>query len=339
MKKLLKSLLLSLCFAFASTPLMAAMPFTDVKTSDWFYDEVQFAYENDLFQGTSATTFSPRAGMTRAMFVTVLGRMSNVDISQYNDVTFSDVVPGSWYAPYVQWAYEEGITNGLSETEFGVNSPVTREQMAKFLCTYVDYTSIELSNVSHRYDFIDNMDISSWAIGFIYQCQKYGLLNGREYNHFAPHEGCTRAEAATVIMRLDSAAKGDRLVVNYAFSATVPTFDSVTLNLCHFSVYDYDGISDYEGYGDSLDYYKSGYIPTADYFIYKYDASHLRAYYDYLIGHGFTLIETSIAKGETFWTLQKGNEYAILGATNMDGVKYIVVDFEIDFGEGFPEWD
>lgn len=338
MKKLLKSLLLSLCFVFAATPLMAAMPFTDVKTSDWFYDEVQFAYDNDLFQGTSATTFSPQTGMTRAMFVTVLGRMSNVDITQYTDVAFADVVPGSWYAPYVQWAYQEGITNGISKTEFGVNNPVTREQMAKFLCTYADYTSVKLNMVSQQYDFNDDMDISSWARSYIYQCQKYGLLNGREYNYFDPHKGCTRAEAATVIMRLNSVAKGNRLVVNYAYSSVVPTFDSVTLNFCHFAVYNYDCTSDYEGYGDNLDYYKSGYIPNADYFLYKYDAGHVSSYYDYLTAHDFILVDITTVKGETFWTFQKGNEYAILGIIHLDGTKYIVVDFEIDYGEGSPEW-
>ena len=64
MKKLLKSLLLSFCLVFIATPLMAAMPFTDVKTSDWFYDEVQFVYDNKLFYGMTDTTFEPNTGMS-----------------------------------------------------------------------------------------------------------------------------------------------------------------------------------------------------------------------------------------------------------------------------------
>ena len=164
MKKTLLTTLLALMLTLSATPLMAAMPFTDVKSSDWFYNQVQFVYDHSIFNGVSETQFAPNAPMTRAMFVTVLGRMSGIDEGYFQDDSiFNDVQQGEWYAPYIQWAYENNITKGMSADTFGVNEPVTREQMAKFLCTYADYASIKPIEVSLRYDFDDDMYISSWA--------------------------------------------------------------------------------------------------------------------------------------------------------------------------------
>lgn len=319
MKKLIKTLLLSLCFVFAATPLMAAMPFTDVKTSDWFYDEVQFAYENDLFQGTSATTFSPQAGMTRAMFVTVLGRMSNVDISQYNDVTFSDVVPGSWYAPYVQWAYEEDITNGLSETEFGVNNPVTREQLAKFIIEYAQYANIDFIQVSPGYEFDDDLDIANWAIYYVNRCQEYGLLTGKGENEFIPKAGSTRAEVATLIQRVCKAADGERIIVNYPYT-NIPTYDSVTLDFCQMAGY---------YYGSDV---QTSFYAGADLLVYKYDVASVNSYYNYLVSAGFGLDRSEVIDGDMVRLYSKGNDRLMIMEPTVDGDKYISIYLDLYSG-------
>lgn len=321
MKKTLLTTLLALMLTLSATPLMAAMPFTDVKSSDWFYNQVQFVYDHSIFNGVSETQFAPNAPMTRAMFVTVLGRMSGIDEGYFQDDSiFKDVQQGEWYAPYIQWAYENNITKGMSADTFGVNEPVTREQMAKFLCTYADYASIKPIEVSLRYDFDDDMYISSWASSYVYQCQRYGLLTGREYNCFDALEGCTRAEVATVIKRLDSAAKGERLVVNYV-GRSIPTFDSVTLNFCYFS-----GIL----YGDYIEF---SFMPWADMFVYKYRDGDTSKYYDYLAAQGFVLIGASESEEESTWTLQKGDEYVILGFVTVDGEKYIAVGIIVEGGD------
>lgn len=99
-------------------------PFTDVSETDTYYKAVEFVYENGLFNGVSATEFAPATTMTRAMFVTVLGRLANVDTVAYTaELSFEDVVPGEWYTPYVAWAAENGIVNGYNAAEFGVNEP------------------------------------------------------------------------------------------------------------------------------------------------------------------------------------------------------------------------
>ena len=80
-------------------------PFTDVSKKDWYYDSVMYALRNGLFMGTSYTAFSPDGTMTRAMFVTVLGRIAEIDSGEYDkDSEFTDVVAGSYYEPYVRLA-------------------------------------------------------------------------------------------------------------------------------------------------------------------------------------------------------------------------------------------
>ena len=78
----------------------ASGTFVDVPEGAWFYDAVEYVSGHDIFRGTSDTEFSPYGTMTRAMMVTVLGRLSQVDPADYTGArAFTDVTPGSWYAP------------------------------------------------------------------------------------------------------------------------------------------------------------------------------------------------------------------------------------------------
>lgn len=320
MKKLLKSLLLSLCFVFAATPLMAAMPFTDVKSSDWFYDEVQYVYDRGLFGGTSATTFEPQAKMTRAMFVTVLGRMSGVDPSLYNDVYFYDVVPGSWYAPYVQWAYEEGITDGISATEFGVNRPVTREQMAKFIIVYSWKQNIDFTQVSPGYSFDDFDEISDWSYYYVYECQEYGLLTGRDDNTFDPRAGSTRAEVATLIQRVCRATAGEKIVVNYPYT-NIPTYDSVTLDFCEMSGYYYG------------EYFETAFFAGTDLLVYPYNKTNANLYCDYLIKSGFRLERSEIIDGEKSNLYSRNGEHILVAIPTISSGKYVTIYIDLYSGD------
>ena len=112
------------------------LPFTDVRESDWFYEDVAFAYENGLFAGTSDTTFSPNASMTRAMLVTVLYRLEGQPAVNGRS-GFSDVQYNGYYEDAVTWAADNGIVNGTSTTTFSPNANVTREQMAAILYPYI----------------------------------------------------------------------------------------------------------------------------------------------------------------------------------------------------------
>ena len=114
----------------------------------WANAEIDRAVSLGLFRGVSETEFAPNAPMTRAMFVTVLGRMAGVDpdewACEYLTMVYQDVDPGAYYAPYVAWAAHLGVTGGTGVGKFSPNSYVTREQMARFIANYLDATGSSL---------------------------------------------------------------------------------------------------------------------------------------------------------------------------------------------------
>ena len=114
-------------------------PFNDVKESDWYYDAVRYAAQNGTFNGTGSNTFSPAGTMNRAMYVTVLGRLAGINPADYTGSGgFADVSADAYYAPYVIWAAQKGITKGVSGNSFSPSALVTREQMAALTVRFFD---------------------------------------------------------------------------------------------------------------------------------------------------------------------------------------------------------
>ena len=131
--KRILSLLLSLCLVLGLIPGTAFaaggnLPFTDVNTTDWFYEAVQYAYEKGMMSGTSTTTFSPGGTTTRGMIVTILHRMEGTPTA--NGTAFTDVPADQWYSNAVSWASANRIVGGYGNGLFGPGDPITREQMA-----------------------------------------------------------------------------------------------------------------------------------------------------------------------------------------------------------------
>ncbi len=183
-------------------------PFTDVKSSDWFYDAVRYVYANGLFAGTSASTFTPGGTMTRGMFVTVLGRMAGVDTSAYSgDTGFSDVSQTQYYAPYVKWAAKHGITSGTGNGKFSPEAFIDRQQMAAFFVRYFEKFNVSYdtgANVTTTPSDIDT--VASYARDAVMKLWKAGLLNGSN-GKFDPKGNATRAQTATLCMRTDDSVK------------------------------------------------------------------------------------------------------------------------------------
>ncbi len=139
-------------------------PFVDVADDAAYIHAIEFVYENGLFKGVSATEFAPDTTMTRAMFVTVLGRLHGIIEDYTMQVSFKDVVPGEWYAPYVAWAARNGIVNGYSETQFGVNDEITVEQATVILARYAAFNSIDTTvDYNLAADYADAATVASWA--------------------------------------------------------------------------------------------------------------------------------------------------------------------------------
>ena len=107
-------------------------PFTDVKETDFYYKAVLWAVEQGITNGTTATTFGPMGITNRAQVVTFLWRyLGQPEAAAENP--FKDVEASAWYGKSVLWALEQGITNGMSATEFGVNTNCNRAHMVTFL--------------------------------------------------------------------------------------------------------------------------------------------------------------------------------------------------------------
>ena len=137
LKKKLFSLLLAVVMVVSAAPAaLAATPFRDLEQDAWYIPAVDYVYEEGLFGGVSATEFAPNQPMTRAMFVKVLAN-NTANFTPYDGSTpFTDVRPGDWYCDAVNWAYQNVIVNGVSETRFDPGANVTREQMVTMLYKY-----------------------------------------------------------------------------------------------------------------------------------------------------------------------------------------------------------
>lgn len=167
----------------------------------WAKSSIDFVTEREIFLGTSQDMFSPNESMTRAMFVTVIGRLyerSHGIIAGTS--TFSDVDTNSYYAKYVAWGNNKGIIKGVGENKFAPNDEVTREQMAVIIMNFATFLE-EMDGLDSSLEYTDSKSISSWAVEGAKYCQKTKVITGRNSGNFAPQESATRAEVAAVIER------------------------------------------------------------------------------------------------------------------------------------------
>ena len=178
-------------------------PFSDVKDGIWYYDTVKYVTENGIMNGVEDGKFAPDNTLTRAMLVTILYRAEgSPEVTA--DSKFGDVKNADWYGAPVIWAAENGIVNGVTETEFAPNNNITREQIATIIYRYAknfkkyDVSVGENTNILSYGDFDK---ISSYAIEALQYTAGSGIMKGKTESTLNPLDNATRAEAATVVMR------------------------------------------------------------------------------------------------------------------------------------------
>ena len=186
-----------------------AAAFTDVPDDAWYSQAVDYAVSHGMFSGTGAGTFSPSTPMTRGMIVVVLSNVAKADVSSAKDASFSDVQPSDWYADDINWAYEQGYVSGTGANTFSPNSVVTRAQIAVILSNYLHSINAALEEDGNSAAFNDIAAIPSWALEGVKYMQAIGLMAGDSAGNFNPNKELTRAEAATVFMRMDQKLNGD----------------------------------------------------------------------------------------------------------------------------------
>ena len=176
-----------------------AMPFTDVKEGDWFYEEVLYAYENGLMNGVGDNRFAPNSATTRGMLVTILYRLEGEpDVT--GEAGFDDVAAGQWYTDAVIWAAANDIVNGIGDNQFGPENTLTREQLVTMLYRYAQNKGYDVTASADLSGYPDAGQIQSWAQEAMTWAVAEGIVEGMD-GTLNPAGSATRAQIATILMR------------------------------------------------------------------------------------------------------------------------------------------
>ena len=183
-------------------------PFSDVSSADQHYEAIRYVCENGLFNGVSEREFAPDTAMTRAMFVTVLGRLHGIYPEYYLEKCFDDVPQDQWYSPYVCWASKNNIVNGYSETTFGLNDEITVEQAVAIFARYAQYLKepAQTQSNSPMERYADAANVSAWAKSAMDWAVENGVYLG-EGNNLLPKNKASRAVVAEMFYGFVNRAK------------------------------------------------------------------------------------------------------------------------------------
>ena len=184
---------------FEKAELVSSLPFTDVDVDDWFYEAVEYVYDNGMMNGTTSTKFGPNAQLTRGMIVTILYRLENEPAVSGND--FVDVNPSQYYADPIAWAAKNGIVTGYGDGTFGPDKSITREQLAAILYRYASYKGYDVSKSADLSAYTDADSVSSYAKDAMAWANAEGLITGVTATTLNPTGTATRAQVATILMR------------------------------------------------------------------------------------------------------------------------------------------
>ena len=173
--------------------------FQDVPDNAWFAPFVYDLAGQGILNGRSDTIFDPDGNITRGEFAKILAYASQDDLSQYKGTSNFADSKGHWSETNINWAYQNGIVKGQSETTFAPNAKITRQEMAVMIKRYADYKGIDLPKSNQAVTFVDDGKIAAWAKAEVTAMQQAGIINGRPGNLFDPEGNASRAEAAKMI--------------------------------------------------------------------------------------------------------------------------------------------
>lgn len=184
-------------------------PFADAAPTAWYHDGVHYCLENGLMHGISADKFLPNGSTTRAQLAVILWRLDGSP-APVSAAGFGDVADGAWYTEAVRWAADSGVVKGYDNGRFGPNDAVTREQMAAILYRYAQHKGYDVSagEDTNILSFDDAFAVSEYAIPAMQWACGSGMVHGIARDGgmlLAPRDTTTRAQAATLIMRFQSA--------------------------------------------------------------------------------------------------------------------------------------
>ena len=159
-----------------------------------------YAVDKNYFKDIAdLNNFMPDKSLTRAEFVTILGRIANVDESKYKDKVFNDIDANKYYAPYIDWAYKNKIASGFGDGKFMPDKELSREEMCAFLSRFNKVHKINNKEENINISFKDEKNISNWSKESVKEMVRLGLIKGMDDGNFMPKEKLTRAQIAQVV--------------------------------------------------------------------------------------------------------------------------------------------
>ncbi len=176
-----------------------ASDFNDIK-GHWAEEYIIKATELGLFKGVSKNEFAPNAPVTKAMLITVLGRLREKTESNSENSKFKDVNKSDYFFPFVAWAIENNIVKSTNDAIFNPDKNITREELAIILHNFIKNEKIEIKRY-YRIEFSDKESVNFLAENSVMTLAEAGIIRGRKNRVFAPKSIATRADTATMLIR------------------------------------------------------------------------------------------------------------------------------------------
>lgn len=186
----------------AADTVIVPLSFTDVPSTQWYYNDVRYVVEKGLFQGMSENTFEPGSPMQRGMMTTVLHRLAGKPEVGYAAV-FTDIPDGQWYTQGTIWAAGMGVVNGMGDGAFAPGLNVTRQQIAVMLYNYAMKAGKPVGVVGDLTAFWDHASVAAWGRDAMGWAVGAGILNGSD-GALLPNDSATRAQVAAMLHRFQN---------------------------------------------------------------------------------------------------------------------------------------
>lgn len=194
--------------------------FSDVPSTHWAYSFIKEMKDLGIVNGVSNTEFAPDANITRAEFAKMVAQAFGLKATATESV-FTDCTASDWYTPFVIAGTEAGILKGISDTEFGANQQITRQDICTVLGRILDAENTISAAADSSFTDIDQ--VADYAVAAVKAFVAAGVVNGYEDGTFRPTANATRAEVSKILC---SVLKLDNAVSKAAYAALTGAADT-----------------------------------------------------------------------------------------------------------------
>ncbi|MBR5515607.1 MAG: S-layer homology domain-containing protein [Clostridia bacterium] len=179
----------------------ALSEFDDVMLGQWYSESIRYCELNQFMKGVDERLFNAAGTLTREQVVQILYNISHEEPEEFTNTRFTDVESGAWYESAVTWAAENGVTKGISETEFGIGKTISRQEVVTLLYNYTKFLDIYVDNEGDYTTFDDADEVAEWAADAMNWAIDLKVITGTSETTLSPTNTTTRREAAALIER------------------------------------------------------------------------------------------------------------------------------------------